>query len=73
MADLIGRDVVRPTNRELTSAGAAKAALRGAGHEADVYFGQDRPSAERFHPVPGDVYARDGYQHWVQLVDEILG
>ena len=73
LSNLVGRDVVRPTNRELTSAGAAKAALRGAGHETDVYFGQDRTSAERFHPISGDVYAQDGYQHWVELVGQILG
>jgi glycerol kinase len=72
LADLLGRDVVRPTNRELTSAGAAKAALRGVGEKADVFFGQDRGRAERFHPEQGDPYARTGYQHWVQLVDEIL-
>src|SRR3954466_8818083 len=31
LADLFGREVVRPDNQELTSVGAAKAALRGAG------------------------------------------
>ena len=72
LADLVGRDVVRPTNRELTSAGVAKAALRGAGREADVFFGQDRARAQRFRPTPRDRYARDGYEHWVQLVDDIL-
>ena len=72
LANLIGRDVVRPTSRELTSVGAAKAALRGAGHDTDVFFGQDRSRAERFHPTPGDQYAHDGYRHWVELVGDIL-
>lgn len=72
LADLLDRDVVRPTKRELTSVGAAKAALRGIGLEVDAFFGQDRARAERFHPTPGDAYARDGYQHWVDLVKTIL-
>ena len=45
---------------------------RGAGREADVFFGQDRARAQRFRPTPRDRYARDGYEHWVQLVDDIL-
>ncbi len=70
-AELLGRDVVRPNSTELTSVGAAKAALRGAGYDVDVHFGQNRSAAERFHPA-GDSYARDGYQRWVELVEKIL-
>ena len=72
LADLIERDVVRPQMTELTSVGAAKAALRGAGREVDRYFGQDRPAAERFHPRSGHRYAKDGYARWVELVETVL-
>ena len=73
LADLLERDVVRPDIRELTSVGAAKAALRGAGREVEPYWAQDRSAAERFHPRPGSSYARDGYGRWVELIGAILG
>jgi glycerol kinase len=72
LADLFGRDVVRPDNQELTSVGAAKAALRGAGEPADRYFGQDRARARRFRPGEDASYARGGYEEWVRLVETIL-
>lgn len=72
LADLLQRDVVRPQTRELTSVGAAKAAMRGAGLEVDRFFGQDRPAAQRFHPGTGGSYAREGYQRWVELLETIL-
>lgn len=72
VADLLERDVVRPQTTELTSVGAAKAALRGAGREVDPYFGQDRATAERFRPRAGHRYAKDGYERWVGLVETIL-
>ena len=69
VADLFGIDVVRPDLQELTSVGAAKAALRGAGYAADTWFGQDRSAAVRFRPRAGHRYARDGYERWVELVE----
>ncbi len=73
LADLLERDVVRPQMTELTSVGAAKAAMRGAGREVELYFGQDRSAAERFQPRSGHRYAKDGYVRWVELVETILG
>lgn len=72
VADLFEMDVVRPTQQELTSVGAAKAALHGAGHTADAYFGQDRSAAVRFHPRDGHRYAKEGYERWVELVERCL-
>ena len=72
LADLFELDVVRPQLTELTSVGAAKAALRGAGHEVETYFGQDRSAAERFQPRIGHRYAKDGYARWVALLETIL-
>lgn len=72
IADLVGCDVVRPEIRELTSVGAAKAALRGLGRDVEDYFGQDRAAADRFHPRAGQRYAKDGYGRWVELVETIL-
>jgi glycerol kinase len=72
LADLLERDVVRPQTTELTSVGAAKAALRGAGHEVEPYFGQDRSAAVRFRPLERNQYAKDGYERWVDLVEMIL-
>jgi glycerol kinase len=72
LADLFGFDVVRPDIQELTSAGAAKAALRGIGEHADRYFGQDRSRAERFRPSPDPSYAQGGYAEWVRLIESAL-
>lgn len=72
LADLFERDIVRPQLTELTSVGAAKAALRGAGREVDTFFGQDRSVAQRFHPRAGQPYAKDGYARWVEFVETIL-
>lgn len=72
LADLLQHDVVRPQMRELTSVGAAKAALRGAGIEVTKHFGQDRQAATRFAPRPNSSYAREGYAHWAELVETIL-
>ena len=72
LADLFGCDVVRPDNQELTSAGAAKAALRGLGEPADRWFGQDRNRAERISPSDDPSYARDGYAEWVRLIETVL-
>jgi glycerol kinase len=72
LADLFGRDVVRPDVQELTSVGAAKAALRGAGEEAGRYFGQDRDKAQRFRPDSDVSYAQTGYAEWVRLVETVL-
>jgi glycerol kinase len=72
LADLLEFDVVRPQMTELTSVGAAKAAMRGADREVETYFGQDRSAAERFHPRSGHRYAKDGYVRWVELVETIL-
>ena len=72
LADLFGRDIVRPQVQELTALGAAKAALRGVGIPVDPYLGQDRAAATRFRPRVGSTYARDGYDRWVELVETIL-
>ena len=72
LADLFGCDVVRPDITELTSAGAAKAALRGAGEPADRYFGQDRDAAQRIRPGEDRSYAQGGYAEWVRLVETVL-
>lgn len=73
LADLSGREVVRPDIRELTSVGAAKAALRGLGHQVEPYWAQNRSAAQRFRPSSGSTYARDGYLRWVELMDAVLG
>lgn len=73
LADLSGREVVRPDIRELTSVGAAKAALRGLGRTIDPYWAQNRSAAERFRPSGTSTYARDGYHRWVELVNAVLG
>jgi glycerol kinase len=72
LADLVECDVVRPQIRELTSVGAAKAAMRGLGVDVEAHFGQDRSAADRFHPRVGHRYAKDGYARWVELVETIL-
>ena len=72
LADLFGCDVVRPDITELTSAGAAKAALRGVGEPADRYFGQDRSRAQRIRPGEDVSYAQGGYQEWVRLIETVL-
>jgi glycerol kinase len=72
LADLFGCDVVRPDNQELTSAGAAKAALRGLGEPADRWFGQQRGAAQRIRPSDDPTYAREGYAEWVRLVETVL-
>lgn len=71
-ANLLQREVVRPELRELTCVGAAKAAIRGAGISVGRHFGQDRTAADRFTPEADGGYARDGYDHWVKLVETIL-
>lgn len=72
LADLLGREVVRPNIRELTSVGAAKAALRGLGEKPEQYWAQDRSAAQRFAPRAGNSYASDGYDRWVELINAIL-
>jgi glycerol kinase len=72
LADLFNRDVVRPDVQELTSVGAAKAALRGVGEPAGRYFGQNRSLAQRFQPSGDDAYVRSGYDEWVRLVETVL-
>lgn len=72
LANLSGREVVRPDIRELTSVGAAKAALRGLGEPVPQFWAQDREAAERFHPHPTSTYAREGYLRWVELIDAVL-
>jgi len=73
LADLSGREVVRPDIRELTSVGAAKAALRGLGQPAGQYWGQDRSAADRFGPDPSSTYAAEGFDRWVELLTAVLG
>ena len=72
LADLLDRDVVRPVVGEVTSVGAAKAALRASGYPIDRYFAQDRRSATRFHPHPDRSYAQEGYARWSELIDRVL-
>jgi glycerol kinase len=72
LADLLQREVVRPRLQDITSAGAAKAALAGAGQTPDRWFGQDRSRIDRFEPGTGASYAREGYQRWVDLVETVL-
>lgn len=72
LADLLQRDVVRPRLQDITSVGAAKAALGGAGRTADRYFAQDRSDAGRFEARDGAGYAREGYERWVELVETVL-
>lgn len=71
-ANLLQREVVRPELRELTCVGAAKAAMRGVGISVGSHFGQDRAAAARFVPKADGGYARDGYAHWVGLVETVL-
>lgn len=71
-ANLLQREVVRPELRELTCVGAAKAAIRGVGISVGSHFGQDRAGIDRFVPEADGGYARDGYDHWVDLVETIL-
>lgn len=72
LADLVGREVVRPTTQEVTSVGAAKAAIIGLGLPVDRHFGQDRSAATRFHPRQDSSYANEGYQCWANLVERTL-
>ncbi len=73
LAALTGNDVVRPRIQELTSLGAAKAALRGAGREAPVDFGQRASEVERFSPDQGLThYGRAGFARWVDLIEQNL-
>lgn len=72
LADLLARPVVRPVLGEVTSIGAAKAALGGVGEDVPRYFAQDRSRATRFEPGPGGDYAAEGYAHWVALVQTLL-
>ncbi|MBM9466812.1 FGGY family carbohydrate kinase [Nakamurella leprariae] len=72
LADLLGREVVRPDGGELTSVGVAKAVLRGLGEQTEPYWGQDRAAARRFRPR-ANRYAREGYERWVELIGAILG
>ncbi|MFV0253821.1 MAG: FGGY family carbohydrate kinase [Beutenbergiaceae bacterium] len=71
LADLSGLTVVRPAFHELTSAGVAKAALAGLGRPAPSHFGQQDSGADYFTPTE-DRYAREGYDQWTQLIEEIL-
>ncbi len=72
LADLLGRTVVRPVLAEVTSIGAAKAALGGIGEAVPRYFAQDRSRATRFAPGEDRSYALEGYEHWVRLVEALL-
>lgn len=72
LADMLGLDVVRPLIGEVTSVGAAKAALRGNGLDAPRYFAQNRARSTRFAPDRDRSYACDGYERWSTLVDTIL-
>ncbi len=72
LADLLGRTVVRPVLSEVTSIGAAKAALGGVGLDVPRYFAQDRSRATRFMPGDDRVYALEGYARWVDLVETVL-
>ncbi len=72
LADMLGTEVVRPVIGEVTSVGAAKAALRGAGFEVPRYFAQRRGEAARFQPKQDRSYACEGYEHWAGLVRTLL-
>jgi glycerol kinase len=72
LSDLLGVDVIRPAMQELTSAGAAKAAIGGMGLQTDRYFGQDRSQATRFRPASDRSYALEGYHQWSTLVERML-
>lgn len=70
LAAMTGDEVVRPRIQELTSLGAAKAALRGAGVDAPVAFGQRASEAERFAPDDDLAeYGRAGFARWVELIE----
>ncbi|MFV0426652.1 MAG: FGGY family carbohydrate kinase [Beutenbergiaceae bacterium] len=71
LADLSGMTVARPRFHELTSAGVAKAALVGLGHSPSQNFGQEGIGVDQFLPTQEN-YARQGYEHWTQLIREIL-
>jgi glycerol kinase len=72
LADLLRRTVVRPVLAEVTSIGAAKAALGGVGEEVPRYFAQDHSRATRFSPGSDPSYALEGYERWVELLKTLL-
>lgn len=73
LAALTGDEVVRPRIQELTSLGAAKAALRGGGVEAPVDFGHRVSDASRFFPEADLAeYGRAGFVRWTELIDNNL-
>jgi glycerol kinase len=72
LADLLRRTVVRPVLAEVTSIGAAKAALGGVGEDVPRYFAQDRSRATRFLPGRDPSYALEGYERWVELLQTLL-
>lgn len=72
LADLLDRTVVRPVLSEVTSIGAAKAALGGLGADVPRYFAQDRSRATRFAPGDDRAYALAGYERWVDLAETLL-
>lgn len=71
LADLAGVVVMRPASRELTSLGAATAALVGLGADPEPLAAVRSARQSVFLPSDGG-YARAGYDHWVELVDDYL-
>lgn len=73
LANLTGVFVSRPTNQELTSVGAARMALAGAGENGESWFPGGIGERQVFEPVNDRGYAREGYEHWSDVVDRVLG
>nr|WP_256449205.1 FGGY family carbohydrate kinase [Paeniglutamicibacter quisquiliarum] len=72
LADLTGRQIVRPASRELTARGVARVALKTFGAdlpEDDMAVGDDR---EHFRPDGERGYANEGYDQWSEVVTRSL-
>ena len=70
MADLTGRTIIRPSSRELTGFGAARAAATTLGIDIPIVaIPADRSRASsRFMPSGETAYAAEGFAHWKETV-----
>jgi glycerol kinase len=67
LSDLTSKAIVRPSGRELTALGAARAALRTFGNHLPAGPAVTGPP-DYFHPSEEQSYAADGFYHWEELI-----
>jgi glycerol kinase len=73
LANLSQATVSRSTNLEITAAGTAMMAIRGIGESVDSWFPPEPGERIVFEPQDDAGYAQEGYAHWVDLVERVLG